>query len=68
MARLIALHEARLETYRGIERKDFSGQMDRRQQIQYALLQRGIRFQEDWLVWGRSLLPLLAAEPAGSSD
>jgi len=68
MARLIALHEARLETYRGIERKDFSGRLDRRQQIQYALLQRGIRFQEDWLVWGRSLLPLLATEPAGSSD
>jgi DNA-binding PadR family transcriptional regulator len=68
MGRLIALHEARLETYRGIERKDFSGRLDRRQQIQYALLQRGIRFQEDWLVWGRSLLPLLAMEPGGSSD
>ncbi|MBV8273361.1 MAG: PadR family transcriptional regulator [Cupriavidus sp.] len=67
MARLIALHEVRLETYRGIERKDFSGRLDRRQQIQYALLQRGIRFQEDWLAWGRSLLPLLTVEP-GSSD
>lgn len=59
MARLIALHEARLATYRDIERKDFSGTLDRRQQIQYALLQRGIRFQEDWINWGRSLLPLL---------
>ena len=68
MARLIALHEARLETYREIERKDFSGSLDRRQQIQYALLQRGIRFQEDWLTWGRSLLPLLAIGSGGSND
>ncbi len=68
MGRLIALHEARLETYRGIERKDFSGTLDRRQQIQYALLQRGIRFQEDWLAWGRSLLPLLAVKPGSSND
>lgn len=61
MARLIALHEARLETYRNIERKDFAlPQMDRAQQLQYALLQRGIRFEEDWVAWGRELLPLLA--------
>lgn len=62
MARLIALHEARLETYRHIERKDFgAARMDRAQQLQYALLQRGIRFEEDWVAWGRELLPLLAA-------
>jgi len=59
MLRLIALHEERLALYRNIERKDFSGTLDRRQQIQYALLQRGIGFQEDWVKWGRALLPLL---------
>lgn len=59
MARLIALHEDRLALYRDIERKDFGGTLDRRQQIQYALLRRGIRFQEDWVKWGRDLMPLL---------
>ena len=63
MARLIALHEDRLALYRDIERKDFGGTLDRRQQIQYALLRRGIRFQEDWVKWGRDLMPLL--EKAG---
>jgi hypothetical protein len=52
----------------GIERKDFSGTLDRRQQIQYALLQRGIQFQENWLAWGRSLLPLLTATGSGVRD
>ncbi|WP_066742664.1 PadR family transcriptional regulator [Cupriavidus sp. D384] len=59
MQRLIALHEDRLALYRDIERKDFGGTLDRRQQIQYALLRRGIRFQEDWVKWGRDLMPLL---------
>ncbi|GJG94472.1 PadR family transcriptional regulator [Cupriavidus pauculus] len=59
MARLIALHEARLELYQQIESKDFKGTLDRRQQIQHALLRRGIQFQEDWLKWGRELMPLL---------
>lgn len=65
MARLIALHEARLETYRNIERKDFStARMDRAQRLQYALLQRGIRFEEDWVAWGRELMPLLTMPAA----
>lgn len=59
MARLIGLHEVRLALYRDIEQKDFQGELDRRQQIQYALLRRGIRFQEDWVAWGQSLMPLL---------
>lgn len=59
MLRLIALHEERLALYRRIESKDFAGTLDRRQQIQYALLMRGIRFQEDWVKWGRELLPML---------
>lgn len=67
MGRLIALHEERLETYRKIERKDFSsGQLDRAQQIQLALLRRGIRFEEDWVAWGRDLLPLLATPAANA--
>jgi DNA-binding PadR family transcriptional regulator len=60
MRRLIALHRARLETYRAIERRDFSApEMDRAQQLRYALLQRGIRFETDWVAWGEALLPLL---------
>ncbi|SPC18524.1 PadR family transcriptional regulator [Cupriavidus taiwanensis] len=60
MRRLIALHRARLETYLAIERRDFSApEMDRAQQLRYALLQRGIRFETDWVAWGEALLPLL---------
>ncbi|NOV27681.1 PadR family transcriptional regulator [Cupriavidus necator] len=60
MRRLIALHRARLETYLAIERRDFSApDMDRAQQLRYALLQRGIRFETDWVAWGDALLPLL---------
>lgn len=60
MRRLIALHRARLETYLAIERRDFSApDMDRAQQLRYALLQRGIRFEQDWVAWGEELLPLL---------
>ncbi|BDB26242.1 PadR family transcriptional regulator [Cupriavidus sp. P-10] len=60
MRRLIALHQARLETYLAIERKDFSApDMDRGQQLRYALLRRGIRFEQDWVAWGEDLLPLL---------
>lgn len=68
MARLIALHEARLETFLKIEQKDFAaGQPDRTRQIHHALLQRGIRYEEDWVKWARDLLPLLAA-PAASDN
>ncbi|RWA47792.1 PadR family transcriptional regulator [Cupriavidus sp. UYMSc13B] len=60
MRRLIALHRVRLETYLAIERRDFSApDMDRAQQLRYALLQRGIRFEHDWVAWGEELLPLL---------
>ncbi|KWR88970.1 PadR family transcriptional regulator [Cupriavidus sp. IDO] len=67
MRRLIALHQARLETYLAIEKRDFSAnRMDRAQQMRYALLQRGIRFEEDWVAWGNELLPLLDAPPQGA--
>ncbi|SOY58424.1 conserved hypothetical protein [Cupriavidus taiwanensis] len=60
MRRLVALHRARLETYLAIERRDFAApDMDRAQQLRYALLQRGIRFETDWVAWGEALLPLL---------
>lgn len=60
MHRMIALHEERLDTYRAIEERDFAGrELDRAQQLQHALLRRGIRYEEDWVQWGRELLPLL---------
>ncbi len=71
MARLIDLHQARLDTYLAIERRDFSAaDMDRGQQLRHTLLRRGIRFEEDWVAWGRELLPLLgspADEPAAQA-
>ena len=60
MQRLIGLHQERLDTYRQIERRDFSAaQPTRAQQLQHALLKRGIRYEEDWVSWAEELLPLL---------
>lgn len=68
MRRLLALHQARLETYLAIERRDFSApDMDRAQQLRYALLRRGIRFEQDWVAWGEELLPLLEKSPGQSA-
>ncbi|MDW3684100.1 PadR family transcriptional regulator [Cupriavidus sp. CV2] len=63
MERLIGLHRERLETYRQIERRDFSAaQPTRAQQVQHALLKRGIRYEEDWVSWAEELLPLLGKQ------
>ncbi|MGT2489976.1 PadR family transcriptional regulator [Cupriavidus basilensis] len=60
MQRLIGLHQERLDTYRQIERRDFSAaQPTRAQLLQHALLKRGIRYEEDWVSWAEELLPLL---------
>jgi len=68
MRRLIDLHQARLKTYLEIEKRDFSAaRLDRAQQIQYAVLKRGIRFEQDWVAWGNELLPLLAV-PHGANQ
>lgn len=65
MRRLIGLHEQRLETYREIERRDFSSpHRDRAQQLHHALLCKGIQFEEDWVNWAVALLPLLAVPDA----
>lgn len=70
MSRLIDLHQARLDTYLDIERRDFPpGQMSRAQQLRLALLRRGIRFEEDWVNWGRELMPLLGdPDPEGVTN
>ncbi|WER49752.1 PadR family transcriptional regulator [Cupriavidus sp. WKF15] len=68
MRRLIALHQARLETYQAIERRDFAdARRDRGQQLRFALLRRGIRFEQDWVAWGNELMPLLA-KPSGNGQ
>lgn len=69
MRRLIALHQARLETYQAIERRDFSdARPGRDQQLRFALLRRGIRFEQDWVAWGTELMPLLAMPSGNRQD
>ncbi len=69
MRRLIALHQARLETYQAIERRDFSdARLDRDQQLRFALLRRGVRFEQDWVAWGNELMPLLAMPSGNRQD
>jgi len=62
MKRMIALHQQRMEIYQAIERKELpaGGRLDRAQQLRLAMLRRGIRYEQDWVEWGRELLPWLA--------
>jgi DNA-binding PadR family transcriptional regulator len=62
MQRLIDEHQARLEIYQAIVRKEYGpgSKPGRAQQLRLAMLQRGIRYEQDWVAWGQDLMPLLA--------
>ncbi len=66
LRRIVAQHRARLAVYRKIEQRDFSARpLTRAQQLQYAILRRGIMLEENWLEWAEEVLPLLKEpEPA----
>lgn len=54
-------HQARLDVYRDIERRDFSSQaMTHAQRLQYVVLRRGIMLEESWIEWAEEVLPLLS--------
>ncbi|EHB56175.1 transcriptional regulator, PadR-like family [Mycolicibacterium rhodesiae JS60] len=56
-------HRALLETYRGIEQRDFSRPLrGRRQRLQYLILQAGINTELSWAQWCTDALKNLVAE------
>ncbi|AQZ96244.1 PadR family transcriptional regulator [Halopseudomonas phragmitis] len=60
LQQLIEQHQARLEVYREIEQRDFAAaNLSRAQQLQYAILRKGIMTEENWLAWAQQVLPLL---------
>lgn len=68
LLRLMVCHEAQLETYRQIEKRDFpDGAMTVPQQLQHRVLAMGIQSEESWLSWARETLPVLEAALADAS-
>lgn len=59
---LMEQHRDRLEQYRHFEQRDFSGELSRAQQLQYAVLRCGLDKEENWLAWAETLLPILGDE------
>ena len=66
LLRLIDEHRARLETYRGIEQRDFADTtLTNARQLQYAILRAGIAQERMWLEWADDVLPLLGVRAGG---
>lgn len=65
--RLMAEHQARLDTYLEIEQRDFA--MDRMsvpQRLRHAVLRAGIVAEQSWLAWAGDVVPLLEAARRGA--
>ena len=61
LQRRIALHHARLQTYREIEQRDFSAtaSLPRSAQIHHMILKKGILYEEASIQWAEQMLDLL---------
>lgn len=59
-ARRLQLHEQELQTYRDIERRDFSSPvLSREDKLRYLILKAGITFEESKIQWTREALEIL---------
>lgn len=64
--RLIAEHQGKLDTYLGIEQRDFASRpLSEAQKLQHAVLRAGIMAERSWLEWAGEVLPLLEPDRAG---
>jgi DNA-binding PadR family transcriptional regulator len=64
--RLMAEHQARLDTYLEIEQRDFATRrMSIAQKLQHAVLRAGIVAEQSWLEWAREVVPILQAARRG---
>lgn len=65
LRRMIAEHEAKLDTYLGIEQRDFGAPpASTAQALRHAVLRAGILAERSWLQWAGEVLALL--ESAGA--
>lgn len=56
----LAAHEAALENYREIERRDFAGRrLDAKGELQYLVLRSGLANEQAWIGWCEDALALL---------
>lgn len=59
--RRLAMHRERLELYRKLEERDFSGSdMSREQQVQHLVLSAGIMYETHWVEWSEKALAVLS--------
>lgn len=60
LARLLEQWQARLDTYRNIEQRDFAAPvLSTKQRLQHAVLRYGIRAEETWIEWAHDVVALL---------
>ena len=61
LQRRIALHQARLKTYREIEQRDFPAiaSLPRSAQIHHMILKKGILYEEASIQWAEQMMELL---------
>ncbi|MFZ6872061.1 PadR family transcriptional regulator [Undibacterium sp. Di27W] len=58
--RRLQLHEQELQTYRDIEKRDFSSSLlSREDKLRYLILKAGITFEESKIQWTREALQIL---------
>lgn len=64
--RRLALHEAKLQAYRAIERRDFPAHKlgTREAQIQHLILKTGLMYEKGWINWSREALAVLRQPPS----
>lgn len=62
LRRRIAQHEDKLQTYRAIEARDFSGgkPLGRHARIQHMILKKGMLFEQGSIAWTQEMLAVLA--------
>ncbi|CAM3916063.1 PadR family transcriptional regulator [Smaragdicoccus niigatensis] len=56
LERLLALHQDELQTYLGIEQRDFAGELTDAGKLQHIVLQAGIGMRVFWVEWLTSAL------------
>lgn len=68
LRRMIVEHQAKLDTYLGIEQRDFAApSLSQPQRLRHAVLRAGIVAERSWLQWAGEVLSLLESAEAGAA-
>jgi hypothetical protein len=64
LARRIALHQDKLQTYREIEQRDFAPDqaLSRAARIHHMILRKGILYEEGSIQWSQQMLAVLGED------